>query len=163
MSRAVRAALAAAAVALLVPPAAVAQATTVTVTETVPLEFATFSSCVGSELVFFTGEAHTVFHVTVDETGSLHLRTQSAGHLTGVGETTGTTYQATVVRGDTINFLDFPGPFSATQVGIVRITGPGPHNNELFDLVIHGTVDANGVPHGTGGHVDFRCAEDGPS
>ena len=162
MSKAVRAAFAAAAVALLVPVSAGAEANSVTVTETIPIEFATFSTCVGSELVFFTGEAHTVFHTTIDDTGSLHLKTQSSGHLTGVGETTGTTYQAIVVGGDTINFLGFPGPFTVTLVHVVRITGPGPLNNEMFDLTIHGTFDANGVPHGTGGHVDFRCAEDGP-
>ncbi len=165
MSRTVRTVLvlAAAFAAAVVPARAGAEAETVTTTETVPLEFIFGNTCTGGEPILYEGELHVVFHTTIDDTGSLHLKTQSSGHLTGTGSETGTTYHAVIVRGYTFNQLEFPGPATITTVDVVQFIGSGPLNNELTHIVSHGTFDANGVPHAGFERVMFRCAEDGPA
>jgi hypothetical protein len=54
---------------------ALAQATTDTFNETVPLDLTVDSPCTGEPLLL-TGELHILFLITEDANGSLHVQTQ---------------------------------------------------------------------------------------
>jgi hypothetical protein len=135
---------------ILRPPAPVsAQAVTETTSLSIPLDQVAFVPCANGgagEFVQLSGELHVLFHVSISDSGQLtikeHFQPQGA---TGVGLTTGDTYQATgVTQGiTTVDTVD-GFPFETTFVNNFRIIGHGLDNNLLVHTTFHVTVNANG-------------------
>jgi len=95
------------------------------------------------ETVHLTGELHSVFHVTEDESGGYHTVSHSQPQgVSGVGLTSGDRYQGTGVTRWTTNFNVFP--YNDTFINNFRIIGQGPGNNYTIHHNIHVTINANG-------------------
>ena len=94
------------------------------------------------EDVHITGTIHDLFHITVDAAGGLHVKTHdNPQDVTGVGLTTGASYQGT---GVTQQEFDVTAGEQDTFVDNFRIVGQGPGNNFLVHETFHLTVNANG-------------------
>jgi hypothetical protein len=94
------------------------------------------------EDVHLTGEIHSLFHITIDNQGGVHVKTHSNPQgVRGVGLTTGDKYQGTGVTQDHFN-----GKVGQTFTFInnFRIIGQGPNNNVLLHQNVHFTVSAKG-------------------
>lgn len=63
--------------------------------------------------------------------------------VTGVGQTTGNTYQGTG-SAHTVQYTGSSLPAVLTSTRSFKLIGPGPGNNLLVQLVQHLTVNANG-------------------
>ena len=97
------------------------------------------------EIVSLTGTLHILLHVTVDETGGVHVKSHfQPQNLAGVGMTTGDSYRGTGVTQQTDNISGDGLPFEFTFVNNFRVIGQGPGNNFLIHQNVHGTINANG-------------------
>jgi hypothetical protein len=139
---------------------ALAQATTVTTSVRIPLPqpFRVFVPCAAGgtgEIVDLSGTLHVLLHTTLDGSGGFHAKThfQPQG-VTGVGLTTGDTYQGTGV-----NQNQFNGTVGdeSTSVENFRIIGHGPGNNFLVHETLHTTVNAHGVVTAFVSNVSVEC------
>jgi hypothetical protein len=134
---------------LLLPTTVLAQATHTTINDQVPINQTAFVPCANGgagETVELTGTLHTLIVVTTSDSGRITVKEhfQPQG-VTGIGETTGDTYQATGVTQQTQTWDgndDMPIEF--TFVNNFRIIGHGPGNNFLVHETTHVTVNANG-------------------
>jgi len=120
---------------------ALAQATTMTTSETTPIDTVIPNTC-GGEAVHISGAVHELFHTTIDASGGLHL----AGELNfvgirGEGLTSGVTYRWT--GGAKISLTLFEGGEQETSLENFHLIGQGPANDQLVQLIVHFTV-ANG-------------------
>ena len=119
-----------------------------TTNEVVPNEFTDFVSCANGgagELVHVTGSIHQVFTTVVNANGGVMVRARSQNQrTTGVGLTTGDTYQASGVT-QTTEHLGTQLPIIFTLIHNLRLVGAGPDNNLLAHQVVHITISANGV------------------
>jgi hypothetical protein len=141
---------------------ALAQATTVTSNEKVPVNQIVFNPCT-DELVLLTGELHILFHVTEDANGGLHVQHHAqpqGGGLLGTGEESGTQYRVVgVTRDETYVPPGAPGEFRETTfVNRFHIVSSGPSDNSLLDATIHVTFNANGEPTADLERVEIKCA-----
>lgn len=95
------------------------------------------------EDVDLEGPLHSLFTVTFDRRGGVHVKTlfQPEG-ITGVGLTTGDKYQAT---GGTLEQFSLKVGQTDTFVNNFRIIGQGTGNNFLVHETAHITVNANGT------------------
>ena len=118
-------------------------------TFTTVLEFPveeTFVPCAAGgegEEVQLTGTAHSVFHVTLDGAGGLHVKGQvNLQGVTGTGLTTGDKYQAT----DAVN-LEFNSKVGREDTSGVtaNFIGQGNAPNFQFHALLHFTVNADGT------------------
>jgi hypothetical protein len=135
------------------------QVTTITVSQSFPVDIAVFIDCANGgagELVALTGELHDLFHVTMSGGGRfvLKLHDQPEG-ISGVGEITGDVYHATGVTQETVT----SGVIGSTDtfVNNFRIIGPGPGNNFLIHETFHVTVNANGTLTATVDNFSAEC------
>jgi hypothetical protein len=122
-----------------------AQATTIHENVTIPIQEVVIHPCTGEEIAF-SGEAHFMFHVTVDASGGVHGTSQSnLQGVTGVGLTSGDLYRLIRQDGDTSNFT---GAEEITGVQTNLVVGPGQDNNFIFQVIEHQTCNANGCSVG---------------
>ncbi|HYP39919.1 MAG TPA: hypothetical protein VEX13_06125 [Chloroflexia bacterium] len=117
-----------------------AQATTIHENVTVPIHEVIIHPCTGEEIAF-SGEAHVMFHVTVDASGGVHGTSQSnLQGVSGVGLTSGDVYRLIRQDGETSNFN---GAEEITIVQTNLVVGPGPENNFKLLVVQHLTCNSN--------------------
>ena len=117
-----------------------AQATTIHDNVTVPIDEVVIHPCTGEEIAF-SGDAHIVFHVTVDDSGGVHGTAQSnLQGVSGVGLTSGDVYRLIRQGGETSNFT---GAEEITIVQTNLVVGPGPDNNFTLRVVEHLTCNPN--------------------
>lgn len=121
-----------------------AAATTFTTSFSLPFEFTVFVPCAAGgagEIVDLSGPLHILFVTVIDDQGNYHLKThyQPQG-ISGTGETTGATYQAT---GETQDSFNGKIGYEYTFVNNFKIIGQGTGNNFLVHENIHITVNAN--------------------
>ena len=119
-----------------------------TTSEVVPVDITAFVPCANGgtgELVHALGSLHQVFTTVISATGKMTLRShfQPQG-LTGVGLTTGDTYQATGVT-QTTDQIGGPFPVVFSLINNFRFIGAGPNNNLLIHEEAHLTINATGV------------------
>src|SRR5215208_4695031 len=140
---------------LLLPSAAVGQATTSTTTSTGLVGFIITSPCSGEQISVLE-EFRFVMHSTQTPSGDTTTFSQvtSAG-ATGTGLTSGDTYQVVNV----FAFRDDPSgaPYAATLTLTQQFIGPGPDDNFVSFITIHFTIDANGEGHADVQRVDTEC------
>jgi hypothetical protein len=120
---------------------------TETTNEQVPLTLVVFVSCANGgtgEPVALQGDLHILSHVTVSNSGNVHVKThfQPMG-ISGQGLITGDKYQGTGVTQEQFN-LNGPLPITDTFINNFRIIGQGPGNNFLVHATFHITINANG-------------------
>src|SRR5712692_1611363 len=84
-----------------------AAASSFTASVKIPISVTVFVPCANGgagELVDLSGSLNDVFHVTVDDSGGVHVTTHdNAQGVSGTGETTGAKYQGTGVTQDHFN------------------------------------------------------------
>jgi hypothetical protein len=118
-----------------------AEATTIHENVTVPIEGVTVHPCTGEEIAF-SGDSHTVSHVTIDDSGGVHgtSHTNLQG-VTGVGLVSGDVYRIQSVSGDSSNFT---GASELTGEINTLFVSPGPDNNFRARFLYHTTCNSNG-------------------
>jgi len=97
------------------------------------------------ELVDLTGPLHELISFTINGNnirGDIHFQPQG---ISGVGLTTGDSYQATGVTQDHFKGSFNNDQFQETFVNNFRIIGQGPGNNFLVHEDFHVTINANGT------------------
>jgi len=136
---------------------ALAQATTDTFTEKVPVDTTLINDCT-EEAVQLTGDVNFLFHVTEDANGGLHVQLHtSAQGITGTGLESGTQYRVVGVTRDEYYF----GPGETreeTYVNSVRLVSNGSSDNLLVTQIFHVTFNANGEPTVELVREDIQCA-----
>lgn len=132
----------------------VAQATTDTSSQSVPLELTIFIPCSG-ETVAVTGELHILNHVTVNPDGSLHVVQHfNPQGVSGVSDA-GNKFQGTGVTQEVFN-INVGQTF--TFVNNFRFIGQGPGNNSTIHQNVHTTVNANGDLTSTVDNFSADCS-----
>jgi hypothetical protein len=132
---------------LSVAGAALAQALAITTNDFVPFALVAFVPCANGgagELVLVQGTLHLQDHITINNNRAdikTHAQPQGAS---GVGLTTGDTYNATGVTQEQDSIPLTNGAFEFTFVNNFKIIGQGPNNNLLVHQTIHQTINANG-------------------
>jgi hypothetical protein len=128
---------------------AYASATSFTANAEIPIDFIVFVPCANGgagEPVDISGSLHDLFHITVDDSGGVHVKAQDNPQgVQGVGEVTGTSYQGTGVTQEYFNEGSGGLPFLFTFVNNFRIIGQGPDNNFTVHETTHVTVNPNGT------------------
>lgn len=128
---------------------AYAAATSFTASTKIPISITVFVPCANGgagEQVDLSGNLNDLFHVTVDNSGGVHLTTHDNPQgVQGVGETTGAKYQGTGVTEEHFNAGSSGLPITDTFVNNFRIIGQGPGNNSLVHENTHITINANGT------------------
>jgi len=83
----------------------------------------------------------------VDDTGGVHIQSffDNTQGVSGVGETSGSTYRFVAVDGAGSSVLtQTEGASEVTGVNRVRLVGPGPKDNTFVDGHVHVTLAATG-------------------
>ena len=134
---------------LVLPGAVSAQAVNTTSNLRVPFETIVFVSCANGgagELVDLSGTLHILLVLNMSPSGRVTIKEhfQPQG-ISGIGQTTGDSYQATGVTQEPRTLDDTDGfPLEFTFVNNFRIIGQGPGNNFLVHETTHVTYNANG-------------------
>ena len=127
--------------------AALAQALAITTNDFVPFALITFVPCAdggAGELVLVQGTLHLQDHITINN-GRANIKTHAQPQgATGVGLTTGDSYQATGVTQEQDSIPLINGAAEFTFVNNFKIIGQGPDNNFLVHQTVHQTINANG-------------------
>lgn len=133
-------------------------ATTSTINDRIPLDFAAFVPCAAGgagEFVLLSGDLHVLIHVTTNDQGGFLVKThfQPQG-VSGFGQTTGAKYQGTGVTQDitTVN-----AGTTSTFINNFRVIGQGRGNNFLVHQNVHLTVNANGEATATVDNLTTEC------
>jgi hypothetical protein len=136
---------------------ALAQATTDTFNETVPLDLTVDNPCTGEPLQL-TGELHILFHVTEDANGGFHVQTQFQPQgASGTGLVSGEQYRGVGVTRDEAYFP--PGELRETTfIDRFYMISTGPSDNMLATTTIHVTFNANGEPTAELFRLELKCA-----
>ncbi len=137
---------------------ALAQATTDTFNEKVPIDEVFDNPCT-DEPVRLTGNLHILFHVTEDAKGGFHvqLHFQPQG-VSGTGLESGEQYRGVGVTRQGFYFPPEEGLREFTVVDRFIIVSKGPSENLLAATTIHVTFNANGEPTAEVFRVRIRCA-----
>jgi hypothetical protein len=122
-------------------PPAMAQASSITIVETVPFADLFTGPCVG-EAVALEGRTHIVTHLTFDANGGFHSSIHINTHAAGVGLDSGKRYHSSSVSSDVSN-LQGAQVFSTSLT--LKVVGPGQGNNFTVTLLVHTTINANGT------------------
>lgn len=139
----VRAALFAVLFAAFAGTPAFAQATTTTTNETVPFTSSVFNQCNG-DTVTFSGSLHVTNTMTIDASGSTHLRTHTNyQNVTGTGTPSGITYRVKTVTNEVVNDSE-EQQYNATVISTVKLNAQGPTLDYFLRIAMRVTVNANG-------------------
>ena len=126
---------------------AFSQAIAITTNDFVPFALAALIPCANGgagEIVVIEGTLHIQQHITINDNRAnlkIHAQPQQAS---GLGLTTGDTYQGTGVTQEQDSIPLTNGAFEFTFVNNFKLIGQGPDNNLLVHQNVHVTVDANG-------------------
>lgn len=117
-----------------------------TISQSFPININVFIPCAlggAGEVASLSGPLHVLFHFTEDESGGFGftIHNQPQG-ISGVGLTSGDSYQGTGVTRETFHVSGIQ--FSDTFVNNFRIIGQGSGNNFLVHNNFHITINANG-------------------
>jgi hypothetical protein len=136
---------------------ALAQATTDTFNEKVPLNLIVDNPCTGEPLQL-TGELHILFLVTNDANGGFHVQTQFQPQgVSGTGLVSGEQYRGVGVTREEFNAQQ--GELREyTLVDRFYLVSMGPSDNLLATTTIHVTFNANGEPTAELVRLDTKCA-----
>jgi hypothetical protein len=130
---------------------ALAQATTMTTSQTTPIDTVIPNTC-GGEEVHISGAVHELFHITDDASGGFHLAAElNFVGIRGEGLTSGVTYRWT--GGAKISLTLSDAAEQETSLENFHLIGQGPANDQLVKLIVHFTF-ANG--NLTADKIDFR-------
>ena len=136
------------------------QALAITVNDFVPFALVTFVPCANGgagENVLVQGTLHLQDHITINNNRAnikTHAQPQGAS---GVGLTTGDTYNATGVTQEQDSLPLINGAFEFTFVNNFKIIGQGPDNNLLVHQNVHVTITPNGVVTTVVDHQSIEC------
>ena len=123
------------------------QAIAITTNDFVPFALVAFVPCANGgagENVLVEGTLHLQDHITINgNRASIKTHAQPQG-ASGVGLTTGDTYNATGVTQEQDSIPLINGAFEFTFVNNFRIIGQASGNNLLVHQTVHVTIDANG-------------------
>lgn len=126
---------------LVQPQSLMAQATTVTTNQEVPVDTTVFD-CNGQPVVL-SGTMHMVVHFTTDANGGTHVTTHSNYQDVSGTSTSGLTYRGVNNVQTTFNSS---GPQSeVTTVDNVLLASQGATDNLRVSFTTHTTINANGV------------------
>jgi len=120
----------------------------VEVNEATNITLSVFVPCAAGgagEIVDLSGPLHTLITETINGnnvSGVMHFQPQG---ISGIGETTGTKYQATGVTGTSFSQSLQNGQANMTFVNRFNIIGAGPGNNFLVRETSHITFNADGT------------------
>jgi hypothetical protein len=136
---------------------ALAAATSATESVKVPLDGYVITNPCSGELVALSGTLHEVFHSTTDAQGGERFVVQSGQQeVTGLGLTSGTTYQATGVTRDDLN-VTAGEAVEGTFINTFRLISRGDADNSFVsDATIHFTF-ANGELRAEVVNVSTEC------
>jgi hypothetical protein len=95
-----------------------------------------------TEVVDFTGEFHVKTSFTSSASGNEHFTFHINAKGTGVGQTSGATYQWNDNIVEVVNDADLP--FTLTELQTWKLIGQGAADNFLLKQRFHVTVNANG-------------------
>jgi hypothetical protein len=129
------------AVTLFLVAAGVAQGALTGNTE-IPSSFTFFDQCSG-ENVAVTGSVHVVSTSTLTDntlSGTFHSNFKA----TGIGQTSGLTYQEAVVANSSFTTSLINGAATNTFVGRITIVAPGSNNDQVSPIFMHTTMNAAG-------------------
>jgi hypothetical protein len=134
-------------------------ATTSTTNIVVPYDVTAFNPCAlggAGEDVALSGELRILTHITVDGRGGIHLRAhfQPVG-VTGMGATTGATYNAVGVTQDGQKFGRLPAVFTSTNN--YRLIGKGRASNFHVHENVHVTIGVDGSVKADVDHASTTC------
>jgi hypothetical protein len=139
--------------ALVTPPRAGAQATTLTDNTTVPIDF-TATACNG-ETVNISGDSHVVVHLTRNDNHTT-FKTHIQFHLSGDGAS-GTRY----IANETVDSIEQTptdqGAHVLNSVGQLHLIAQGSADNLVVRTTIHTTVNANGQITATSFDFQVEC------
>jgi hypothetical protein len=135
---------------------ALAQATTETIVDTQPVEFVVAEDCAGEEIQF-SGQIHSVFHITQDAAGGTHVAAENNLNVQGTGLVSGGQYRmlATILSTQHINSGGFPIVF--TTEGSGKVIGKGQLPDFMAHSVVHFTINENGTVTAEVLQVKFEC------
>jgi hypothetical protein len=112
-----------------------------------PLDFTQLVTCANGgagEEVHVTGQFHTVFSVTNAAGGGTSIFfSGNSQNLSGVGLTTGDRYRGVDRFAQSVHTVAPPESF--TETSTFKLIGQGPGNDLTARLLVHVTIDANGV------------------
>lgn len=135
-----------------------AAASTFTASQEFPIALTAFVPCAAGgtgEAVVLSGSLHDLFHVTLDSHGGFLLVVlDNPQGVTGLGQTTGTKYQAT---GSTrLSFYGSVG-FTLTYNDNFLIIGQGTGDKLRVKVRLHLTVNANGTLTSVADNESVTC------
>jgi len=109
------------------------------------------------EVVDLSGDLHSLITLTINNNNfSMYMHFQPQG-ISGTGETTGLSYQATGVTQQTTNGSFVNGQFNTTFINRFDIIGQGSGNNFRVRETAHITVNANGTVTVTFDNFVIEC------
>ncbi|HEX6802419.1 MAG TPA: hypothetical protein VF133_01980 [Terriglobales bacterium] len=120
----------------------------VQVNDTTNVGLSVFIPCAAGgagEIVDLAGPLHTLISFTINGnnvSGYFHFQPQG---ISGLGETTGSKYQATGLTEESFKTAFQNGQANLTFVNNFRIIGQGPKNNYLVHETLHFTINADGL------------------
>ena len=126
---------------------AFSQALSITSNQFIPFAQAVLVPCANGgagEIVLVEGTLHLQDHITINgNRANLKTHAQPQG-ASGLGLTTGDTYNAVGVTQEQDSIPLINGAFEFTFINNFRLIGQGPDNNLQVHQTIHLTFDANG-------------------
>jgi hypothetical protein len=126
----------------------------------VPIDLFAFIPCANGgvgENVQFSGNLHSLVHVTINDNRFTTKTQNQPEGLKGIGAITGDTYNATGVTQDTQNGSFINGSFTYTFINNFKLIGPGTDNNYLVHENFTVTVNANGTVVVTMDNFSVEC------
>lgn len=108
----------------------------------IPSSFTFFDQCSGED-VAISGSVHVVTTSTFTDntlSGTFHSNLKA----TGIGQTSGLTFQEAVVANSSFETSLINGEATRTFVGRINIVAPGAQNNQSSPIFMHATMNANG-------------------
>ncbi|HKZ86269.1 MAG TPA: hypothetical protein VJ793_21765 [Anaerolineae bacterium] len=133
-----------------------AEATTVTTNTTLMIDRLLPGAEACGEDIHLSGPVKALFHVTLDPSGGFHSVTVfNPQGVTGVGLTSGATYQGTGETSFFSNGRALPSQF--TFENNFKIIGHGPANNLLVHETFHVTVNPDGTVTAFVNNFSSKC------
>jgi hypothetical protein len=138
------------------PSPAAAQATTVTTNETLPFTGSATNPCNG-DAITFSGQIHITNHVTTSSSGGNHIRMHvNYQGVSGTGTPSGANYNVVTSQNETRN--DNVGPQTETTITqVINLIAQGAVPNSKLHVVLHVTVNANGVTTSEVEEITVAC------
>lgn len=134
-----------------------AQANVVKTNQEIPLDVTQLVECTG-EFVHFTGTFLLQDTIVTDGRGITHFQSHfNSQGVSGVGLTSGLTYQGTETVNFTTNNTVGPPPFEFTHIDPFHIISQNSADNVICQAVVHVTVNANGETTSELMHFGCNC------